>query len=686
MRVFLLLVLSLAAGEADDPYLWLEEVQGERALAWVRERNGRCVRTLGGSPSFAALNERLLAIADSDERIPEVQKAGDLYYNFWRDAAHPRGLWRRTTPAEYRKESPEWETVLDLDALARGEKENWVWKGVSFLKPACDRCLVSLSRGGGDAVAVREFDLVRKAFVADGFSLPEGKSHVAWRGRDSLFVAADFGEGSLTRCGYPRIVKEWARGTPLAEARTVYEGRPDDVSASAERDLAPGYERDVIRRQATFWTTEVFLRRGDRLIRIDKPDDAIAHLHRDLLLLELKSDWRIDGRVCPAGSLVASDLEAFLAGKREVEVLFEPAPRRSLGGVSLTRDHVLLNVLDNVSSRLFVARRRDGSWRVEEPVSLPPFSAAHASAVDPDASDDFFLNVNGYLSPPELLLGTAGKGTPGTLKKGPAFFKTDGLSVSQHEAVSKDGTRIPYYQVGASNLPNDGQAPTLLYGYGGFQAPVRPRYDPAAGTGWLEKGGVYVVANIRGGGEFGPAWHQAAIKANRPRAYEDFIAVAEDLVRRRITSPKHLGILGGSNGGLLMGNMITMRPDLFGAVVCRAPLLDMRRYPRLLAGSSWIAEYGNPDLPEEWAFIRSFSPYHNLRQGTAYPPVLFLTSTCDDRVHPGHARKMAARMEEMRGQVLFWENVEGGHRGSADNRQTAYRDALAYQFLWDRLK
>jgi len=669
----------------EDRYLWLEDVTGEKALDWVRARNAESAKALE-TGDFAAQEKRLLDILDSEARIPYVEKLGPYYYNLWRDAKNPRGLWRRATLEEYRKERPAWETVLDLDALDAAEKENWVWHGADCLRPEYRRCLLSLSRGGADAVVTREFDLEAKAFVKDGFSLPEAKANAGWLDADALYVGTDFGPGSMTTSGYPRIVKVWRRSTPLAAAETLYEAKADDMVAFAFRDHTRGFERDFVHREITFYSGETFLRRDGKLVKIEKPDSANATVHRDLLLIQLRDDWTVGGKTFPGGALLATDFEAFLKGERKLDVLFEPSERRSLAGFSPTRNHVLVNELDNVRSRVYVASRRDGTWTREPLPGVPEFGTVTANAVDEDESDDYFMNVTDYLTPTSLLLGTAGKGAPEKLKQLPAFFDTRGLEVSQAEAVSKDGTRIPYFQVARAGLALDGTNPTLLYGYGGFEIPEVPLYSPAQGAAWLERGGVYVVANIRGGGEFGPRWHQAALKANRHKAYEDFIAVAEDLVRRKVTSTPHLGIRGGSNGGLLMGNMLTLRPDLFGAVVCQVPLLDMRRYSVLLAGASWMEEYGNPDDPKEWEFIRTFSPYHNVRPGVRYPPTLFMTSTRDDRVHPGHARKMTALMRDDGQDVLYYENIEGGHGGAADNKQAAHMNALAFAFLWQRLK
>jgi len=675
--------------EPADPFLWLEEVAGERQLAWVRARNARAVAAVAENEPFETLEQRLLAILDSQEKIPHVRKIGDRYYNFWQDAAHPWGIWRRTTLANYRSPAPAWETVLDIDALGAAEGENWVWHGVRVLKPEDRLCLVSLSRGGADADVVREFDLETKQFVAAGFMLPEAKSRVAWRDRDSLFVATDFGSGSLTASGYPRTVREWNRGEPLAEAAVVYEGKPEDMSVTAWHDPTPGFERDFVSRQITFWTNECFVRRDGRLVKIAKPDDANLGIHRQWLFLELRSDWTIGDTTYAAGSLLAADFEAFLAGDRQFDLLFEPGPRTSLVGYSPTRNHLLLTTLDNVRSRLSVLTYREGSWHRRPLPGVPAVSTASVSAVDDLTTDDYFLTTNTPLVPMTLSLGSLwphGSGAePDALKRSPAFFQAEGLAVTQHEAVSSDGTTVPYFQIGPADLPADGSAPTLLYGYGGFEIPLVPSYQAFAGAAWLERGCVYVLANIRGGGEFGPAWHQAALKENRPRAYEDFAAVAEDLVARGVSSPPRLGIRGGSNGGLLVGNMYARRPELFGAVVCQVPLLDMRRFNRLLAGASWMGEYGNPDLPEEWAFIKTFSPYHLVSADRDYPPLLITTSTRDDRVHPAHARKMTARLEALGKQVLSYENIEGGHGGAADNRQRAFMEALAWTFLQQEL-
>ena len=662
----------------DDPYLWLEQVDGDKAMTWVKARNREARQALAQGKSFDASEQRLLAIFDSRDRIPYISKAGAHYYNFWQDAEHPRGLWRRTTLDEYRRPTPAWETVLDIDALARDEGENWVLAGADFLEPSYDRCLIELSRGGADAHVVREFDISTKSFVVDGFQLPESKGSANWAGKDRLFVARDFGPDTMTESGYPRIVKLWRRGQSLADAEVIFEGRRADISVGAYATLEPGYEAEFVYRGIDFYNTDLFIRREGLLKAIAVPSDATATVHRGRLFVTLDTDWTVDKTTYAAGSLLVVDLESFLAGERKLDVLYDPSPGSSLAQYRLTKNHVLVNVLDNVRNRVYAATPAADGWVRTPLTEASGMQTISVSAVDPHGDDRYFMITADYLTPFTLSLGAV-SGPSTTLKRTPTMFDATGLSIAQEWATSADGTRVPYFIV--RNPNTKGPQPTLLYGYGGFEISMTPSYSAGVGAIWLEQGGVYVVANIRGGGEFGPAWHQAALKANRPRAYEDFIAVAEDLIRRGITSTRQLGVMGGSNGGLLAGNMLTMRPDLFGAVVAQVPLLDMRRYHQLLAGASWIAEYGDPDIPEEWAFIRSFSPYHNLDPGTRYPPLLLTTSTRDDRVHPGHARKMAAKMAAQGHRVLYYENIEGGHAGAADNAQRAHMWALTYAFL-----
>jgi prolyl oligopeptidase len=663
----------------EDPYLWLEDVTG--ALDWVRAANTETARALEQGEGYGALERDILEILDSKAKIPYLGKRGAYFYNFWRDGANPRGLWRRTTLEEYRKPEPRWELVLDLDALDEREQQGWVFHGAQFLKPGFRRCLISLSPGGSDAVVVREFDVEAKAFVPEGFVVPLAKTQVSWIDPDTLFVGTDFGPDSLTTSGYPRMAKRWQRGVPLEQAAVVFEGRATDMMAGAYHDPTPGFERDFLVRKPSFFTSETLLLAEDGSSqKIDVPEDAEPEVHREWLTVSLRTPWTVGGKTYPAGALLVAPFEDFLAGAREFSVLFEPSATAFLQSAQWTRDRLLLNVMDDVKSHLWALSPQAEGWQREPLPALPAFGQLAAYAVDEDESDDFFLTATDFLTPDSLCLGVRGKELE-TLKAMPAFFDAADLEICQHFTLSQDGTRVPYFQVSPRGLALNGTAPVLLTGYGGFEVSQLPHYSGVSGRAWLSRGGTLVVANIRGGGEYGPAWHQAALKQNRPRAYEDFVAVAQDLAARKVTSPGHLGILGGSNGGLLVGNMLIQHPSLFGAVVCQVPLLDMKRYSHLLAGASWVEEYGDPDRPEDWAYLQTFSPYHNLQAGMPYPPVLFMTTTRDDRVHPGHARKMFARMKALGCDVLYFENIEGGHGAGADNRQTAHFWALAYTFL-----
>lgn len=675
---------AMAADEPQDNYAWLEDVTGDKPLAWVKEQNARSEGRLAQTPQFRQMEAGIREVLDSDAKIPGVEKIGDYYYNFWKDKQHERGVWRRTTLVEYRKAEPLWETVLDLDALNKAEGENWVWHGANCLRPEYTRCLIALSRGGADADVTREFDLSRKDWIKDGFFRAEAKGGLGWIDQDNVFVYTDFGDGSMTTSGYPRVVKQWRRGTPMASATTVYEGKPEDMYIAAMHDDTPGFERNYVSRTIAFYNNELFVLGADgKLTKIDAPNSAEKGVRREWLTLELREPWTVGGKTYAAGSLLATKFDDFMAGKREFDVLFAPTETTSLAGMSWTKSHVVLNVLDDVKNRLQVLTHGANGWTTGDFTGAPAFGTIGIGAVDADESDAVWMTVTDYLTPTTLSLAEIGQ-QPEVLKTMPAFFDASGKVIEQHFATSKDGTRVPYFVVHDKAMKLDGSNPTLLYGYGGFEISLTPGYSGGMGRAWLDKGGVYVVANIRGGGEYGPRWHQAALKQNRHKAYEDMAAVAQDLVSRNITSARHLGVQGGSNGGLLTGNMLTQYPELFGAVVVQVPLLDMKRYSHLLAGASWMAEYGNPDTAD-WEFIKTFSPYHLFDPAKTYPPVLFTTSTRDDRVHPGHARKMAAKMIDAGKDVTYYENIEGGHGGAANNAQAAHMSALAYSFLWEQL-
>lgn len=676
-----------AVTDPSDTYAWLEGVEDPKALEWVRGENAKTEAELAATPEFKKLEGEIRAILDSDAKIPGVEKIGEYYYNFWKDAKHERGLWRRTTLEEYRKPQPKWETVIDLDALNAAENAKWVWHGADCLKPEYKRCLIALSPGGSDADVTREFDLTTKQWVKDGFYRPEAKGMLSWIDEDKVYVITDFGPGSKNKAGYSRFVKEWKRGTPMDSAAAVFEGPADNAGYGvyAWRDHTPGFVRDFIVHYLDSTDNAFYVRdKTGKPVKVDVPDSADKGVHREWLTLQLRDPWEIGGKAYKAGSLLATKFDDYMAGKRDVELLFEPDEKSSLSSYAWTRSHLVLNVLQDVKNKLAVLTPGADGWKRAEFVGAPAIGTLAVAAVDADESEAVWLTSTDFLTPTTLSLASIGQ-APEKLKSNPIFFDSSKDVMEQHFATSKDGTRVPYFLVRPKDLKFDGQAPTLLYGYGGFEISLTPTYSGGLGKGWLEKGGVYALANIRGGGEYGPRWHQAALKANRHKAYEDFAAVAQDLVARKITSVKRLGTQGGSNGGLLMGNMIVQYPELFGAVVVQVPLLDMKRYSHLLAGASWMGEYGDPDKPEEWKYLQTFSPYQLFDPAKTYPPVIFMTSTKDDRVHPAHARKMMAKMQAAGKDVRYYENIEGGHGGAANNAQQAHMNALAYTFLWKEL-
>jgi len=670
-----------------DAFQWLEQLHSPEAMSWVQQQNQRTEAQLAQEPEFEALQQRLLDRLNNEHQIPWVGQYGDHYYNFWQDKQNPRGLWRRTPLAQYAEPNPEWEVVLDIDALGKAEGIDWVFRGSQVLRPEYRYCLISLSPDGGDAAAVREFDLVTKQWVSDGFTLPVARSMVSWIDHNQIFVATDTGPGSMTQSGYVRIARRWQRGTPVSSAEILFEAQPEDMRVEVYHDSTPGYARDYVGRRQDFYHTHTYLLTADnQQIKIDIPDDAEFSTHQQWLLIKINSPWQIAEQTYPSGSLLATDFDAFLAGQRQMEVLFTPTAHSALDSFSHTRDHLILSIMDHVVNRLEILTPQQGQWQ-RRPLDLPTvFGSLSAHGVNLE-SNDYLLTISGFLQPTALYRGTVDQGLPTLLKQGPIEFDAADYQVSQHFATSLDGTQIPYFQIAARDLVLDGSHPTLLYGYGGFDVSLLPHYLGGEQPGWLSKGGVYVLANIRGGGEYGPDWHQAALKQHRHRAYEDFAAVAQDLIARKVTVSPKLAVRGGSNGGLLVGNMLTRYPELFGAIVCEVPLLDMQRYTQLSVGASWIAEYGDPSKPEEWAYLQTNSPYHNLQAGVKYPPILFYTATSDDRVHPSHARKMAAKMQQMGYQQVYsYENTEGGHSAAANKQQAAFHHALVNRFLWQHLQ
>jgi prolyl oligopeptidase len=695
LNAFLIGLLSCStskiAGDAmNDPYLWLEDARAPRAMDWVKAHNDKSVGLLTSDPHYAETEAKIRKVVLAPDRLPIPELTHGMIYNFWQDSDHVRGIWRRTSIAKYSSEKIKWETVLDIDALARAENENWVYKGASCLEPAHRLCLIALSRGGGDAIVYREFDLRKKKFISPaegGFEIPEAKSSASWVDEKTLLVATDWGTGSLTSSGYPRIVKKWTRGTPLAQSTQLFEGPVTDVSSSPLVSIRREATFVFVSRGPSFFTNELWLAdltTGSPLKKVEIPlDAALQVVFQKQLILKLRSEWKLNGETFPSGSLVSVSLDEVTHPKPKV--ILRPDAKTAIESVVATKDHLFISALENVNGRIFEAvSSPDGQWKVES-LHLP--DAGETSFVSSDEFDNRLITqFQSFLVPPTYYLHTGPdfkKLRP--LKQAKSRFDASPYVVEQFESTSLDGTRVPYFIVHHKKMPLDGSTPTLLYGYGGFENSMTPFYVTYIGKVWLEKGGAYVLSNIRGGGEFGPAWHQSVLKENRHKAFEDFISVANDLISRKITSPKHLGIRGGSNGGLLMGATVVERPDLFNAVSCEVPLLDMIRYPQIGAGASWIEEYGDPRDPAMLEVLMKYSPYQNVKRDGKYPKIFFSTATTDDRVSPAHARKMTARMEEQGHDILFYENTDGGH-GAAANLEQVIRDrALIYTYFLRQL-
>lgn len=675
--------LSIGASATEsDPYLWLENVEGEKALNWVKKQNTQSLDYLKDQNSYQTIFENTLSILNDKERIPYAGERGGYYYNFWRDENHVKGIYRRTTLEEYKKDNPKWETVLDVDALAKADGVSWVYKGMNCLYPKYERCLVSLSRGGADATVVREFDLTTKSFIEGGFTLPEAKSSISWRDENSVFVGTDFGEGSLTDSGYPGIVKIWQRSTPLSDAKTIYKADKTSVSAGGSTFYDGDNKYHFIYDGTSFYTRDMYLLKDGKQIRFPIPNDAsLVGLNNGKFFVQLKSAWKGFAQA----EVIYADINDIDNKDIQFTSFIKPSEKRSIEGLSFTKSAILVTVMDDVKNKVFrYLPKKNGEWQVDQ-VKFPETGTISLFNTDPER-DDFFVTYTDFLTPASLYLVDGKTLETSKLKGAKSHFDASKFVAKQQFATSKDGTKVPYFIVHKKGMKLDGKNPTLLYAYGGFEVSIQPFYSASIGKNWLENDGVYVLANIRGGGEYGPRWHQAALKKNRHKAFEDFEAVAEQLIADKVTKPQHLGIQGGSNGGLLVGTAFTRRPDLYNAVICQVPLLDMKRFNQLLAGASWMGEYGNPDNADEWEYIKTYSPYHNLNEDKKYPKVFFTTSTRDDRVHPGHARKMVAKMKGMGIDVLYFENMEGGHAGAANNEQRAMVSSLNYVYLMDQLK
>jgi len=682
-------VCARAAGEA-DPFLWLEDAHGARAMAWVNQENTRTLGVLEKDPRYAELYAEALKIDEASDRIPTPELLAGAVYNFWQDEQHVRGLWRATTLADYRSPAPAWNPVLDLDALSTAEHANWVWKGDDCDWKGERRCLISFSDGGEDAVTVREFDLASGAFAGDGFTLPHGKQNAAWIDHDTLLVSREWAPGDLTKSGYPFIVKAVKRGEPLSAAREVFRGAADDGGygvAPATLHDGDGREAVLITRPLTTFEAQTYLVTPAGPRRLALPlkvqiDDMVA----GRIVVTLAQDWTADGKSFPTGSLISIDLAQASADPEHLKpsLIYAPGPRESVDSAAATKSRLMVVIYQNVRGRAFVyTPTPDGGWSARR-LDLPDNASIGLVSTDTH-SDQAFLSVTSFLSPTTLWQADAAEGRLSQVKALPAKFDASRDTVDQYEAMSADGTRVPYFVVHPKAMALDGSNPTILYAYGGFQVPMTPTYSAILGKLWLERGGVYVLANIRGGGEFGPAWHEAGLKTHRQRIYDDFAAVAHDLIARRITSPRRLGIQGGSNGGLLMGVEFTQHPELWRAVDIQVPLLDMLRYEQIAAGTSWVGEYGSVANPDERAFLASISPYQTLKAGVAYPEPFIWTTTKDDRVGPQHARKFAARLAAMGDPYLFYEVTEGGHGAGANLREKAHTSALEMTYFIRKL-
>ncbi|MEO1434093.1 MAG: prolyl oligopeptidase family serine peptidase [Bacteroidota bacterium] len=685
LNLAMLLTTVLIANAQEDPYQWLEEVDNEKALEWVEDLNANSLEEIMAYEGYQDIFDKNLEIYNSKENIASPSIIGDYIYNFWKDENYIRGVWRRTKKSAYLNGEPEWETLINLDKLSDAEGEKYVWKGASGLYPDYERFMVNLSKGGGDATIKREFNVETKKFVEGGFNIPESKGSASWINENLMIVSAVLNPEEATTSGYSNQAALWKRGTDVNDAEVIFTGNKSDVGSWGYTFRDGDKVYTAVTNAPTFYTRKIHIMNKGKLVPMDIPEDAsMQNLLGDEMIVELKSDWDINGETYKQGSVISLSFQGLLAGKHQIKKLVEPSERSSIMGVSATKSGLVVSMLNNVRSELFRYQLVDGEWEKTR-IDAPDFGTIQMGSMDED-SEAFFFYYQNFLTPSTLYYTDLAIGEMKAVQSAPAFFDSKGFEVNQYEATSKDGTKIPYFVVSKSDIKLDGSNPTLLYAYGGFEVSQRPFYSSTMGTAWLERGGVYVLANIRGGGEFGPKWHQAGLKENRQRVFNDFHAVAGDIINKKITSPKHLGIRGGSNGGLLIGVAITQRPDLYGAAICAVPLLDMKRYNKLLAGASWMGEYGDPDDPKQWAYIARYSPYHNLKEAANYPEVFFTTSTRDDRVHPGHARKMAAKMIDMGYKIYYYENTEGGHAGSSTNDQFAKSLALQYSYLWMKLK
>ena len=669
----------------EDTYLWLEVIDSKKSLEFVNTQNKITQDKLSSNAEYQAIYDKSLEIYNSTYRIAFPSIIGNHIYNFWQDKEHARGIWRRTTKESYLSNNTIWETLLDIDALALKDDIKWVYKGSNGLYPNYNRFIINLSNGGGDAVEIREFDITTKSFIKDGFYIPQAKGYASYLDENNLIVSTDFGEGTMTTSGYPNQVKLWKRGTLLKDAQLIHTGNINDVSSSGYvmRDNDKNYL--LIHQGTTFYTRIAYLCENNKLIKLDLPEDiSISTILNDQIVLNLKSDWNVNGIIYKQGSIVSAKFSSLIKGIKEITLIFTPDEFTSVNEVSSTKNKILVTILTNVKSELNSYTFENDKWVIEK-VNAPDVGTISIVTTD-HFSDEYYFNFQNFLTPPSLYFANSSNNSVKEIKTLPSFFDSSKYKVEQFKAKSTDGTMVPYFVISSKTMVYNSQNPTILYGYGGFEVSKESSYSAVMGNAWLENGGVYVLSNIRGGGEYGPKWHQAGLKENRQTVYNDFHCIAQELIAKKITSNKNLGIMGRSNGGLLVGVAFTQRPDLYNAAVCEVPLLDMQRYNKLLAGASWMGEYGNPDIPEEWEYIKKYSPYHNLKKDVDYPEVYFYTSTRDDRVHPGHARKMAAKMIDMGYPIYYYENTEGGHAGASTNEQSAKYSAMTFSYLLMKLK
>ncbi len=691
---FMSVLLLSPLANATDKYLWLEDIHSDKSMQWVKQTNAKTDKALTQDPLYHELYQQALKVLNNNSRLPVIEQRGKWLYNFWQDEKHPRGIYRRTTLKQFKKKNTKWQTMLDMDNYSQKHGKNYDFHGINCLSAKAKHCLVMLSPGGSDAVVVREYNLAKKKFIKQGFTVDLAKTRIAWIDKNHVYIASDFGKDSMTDSGYPRIIKIWQRGEQLAQAQTIFKGSKQSVSVNAYRMTTKNKEKiDIINENTSFWENKSYQLKAGKLTPLNIPSSAnVAGNYHDKFVISLKKDWNIADKKFVQGEIILADLEFLSTGKGVIESVIKPTNKAIVENILVSKNGLFITVLEDVKSRLYrYQQKKDHSWQIKA-VKFPDNGSIKIVSLD-DKSGNLFATYESFITPPTLYLASTKSLKNKRIKQQVATFDGSKMQVKQFFATSKDGTKVPYFVVMLKHTSFNGTNPTHIFSYGGFRNSLLPSYSGsyealsgAYGKLWLERGGVFVLANIRGGGEYGPAWHQAALHENRPKAYEDFEAVARDLFAKKITSAQHLGIEGRSNGGLLVTATMTRHPELYNAVVCGAPLIDMKRYNKLLAGASWMGEYGNPDIPAQWDYIKTYSPYQKLEQNRKYPAIFFYTSTQDDRVHPGHARKMAAKMLEYGNEVYYFENTEGGHHGFSTNEQLAHRLALSYTHLWRHLK